>query len=135
MVFKPKKISEKARAEAISKINIKAEDLMAKEKADPTYIPMYCAMYPGLAKIVRNCGYALAIHGSLQRDFDLVCIPWVAHPAESHQVVDEILKVYALRVIGYPEIKEHGREAWTLSIGFGECFLDLSFMPLTYQKL
>jgi hypothetical protein len=33
-------------------------------------------------------------------------------------------------LIGEPETKEHGRVVWTLSIGFGDCFLDLSFMPL-----
>lgn len=96
---------------------------------DATLAPMYCALYPALAEMVRRHGYALAIHGTLQRDMDLTCIPWVPAPSDPATVVDEITTKLALRSVGEPEIKEHGREAWTISIGFGECFLDLSFMP------
>jgi hypothetical protein len=99
-------------------------------KPEPSNAPTYCAMYPDLAKIARQCGYALAVHGSVARDFDLVCIPWVECPSEPYKVVSEIRKAFALVLIGEPETKEHGRVVWTLSIGFGDCFLDLSFMPL-----
>ena len=103
-------------------------------KPDPTYAPIYCAMYPDLAKLVREYGYALSVHGSLQRDFDLVCIPWIQNPSEPYYVVSKISEEFAVRSICDPEIKEHGREVWTLSIGFGECFMDLSFMPRLYDE-
>lgn len=99
------------------------------KKPEPSFAPIYCGMYPDLAKLARRHGYALAIHGSLQRDFDLVCIPWVDKPSEPREVVDEMASVYALKVIGDPTIAAHGREVWTIAISFGECFLDLSFMP------
>lgn len=36
--------------------------------------PVYCAIYPGLAEIARNFGYALTVHGSLARDFVKVTV-------------------------------------------------------------
>lgn len=100
---------------------------------EPNYAPMYVAMYPGLATITRKHGYALAVHGTLGRDMDLICVPWVEYPSEPQAVVDAITNEFAVRQIGEPEKKEHGRHAWTISIGFGECFIDLSFMPIVYS--
>jgi hypothetical protein len=96
----------------------------------PNYSPVYCALYPELAEISRKHGYALSVHGSLARDFDLVCIPWVECPSLPEVVVKEMSTTFSFREIGEPGKKLHGRVAYTLSIGFGECFLDLSFMPL-----
>jgi len=100
---------------------------------DPNYAPVYCALYPSLAKIAREHGYALAIHGTLGRDMDLICIPWIKDPSEPDVVVDVFTTKFALRKImdedGEFTLKEHGRIAYTLSIAYGECFIDLSFMP------
>ena len=94
-----------------------------------SYAPIYCALYPDLAECVRKFGYALAVHGSLQRDFDLICIPWTDDIALPSAVVANIVDTFALRQVGAPSMKKHGRQVWTLSLSFGECFLDLSFMP------
>lgn len=94
-----------------------------------TYAPVYCAIYPALANVVRSHGYALAIHGSLSRDMDLICIPWVEKPSKPNIVVKDITKNFNIRLIGKPENKLHNRIAYTISIGHGECALDLSFMP------
>ena len=94
------------------------------------YAPVYCALYPEIAELTREFGYALAIHGSLARDFYLICIPWVEKPALPTDVIKAITKKFAIKLVGEnPEIKLHGREAWAISIAFGECFIDLSFMP------
>lgn len=96
---------------------------------DATYAPMYCALYPQLAGIARKHGYALAVHGTLGRDMDLICIPWVEQPSEPAEVVSQITGTFAIKTVGQPDTTVHGRERWTISIGFGECFIDLSFMP------
>lgn len=95
----------------------------------PNYAPVYAALYPGLAEITRNHEYALAIHGTLGRDMDLVCIPWGEHPSESKEVVKEITETFNIRQIGESNITHHGRERYSISTGFGECCIDLSFMP------
>ena len=107
-----------------------AEDDGRGKMKDPNYAPIYCALYPGIAKIVREHGYALAVHGSLARDFDLICIPWVEAPSEPKDVVDAIVSEFVIIKNGEPRIMLHGREVWTISIGFGECFIDLSFMQI-----
>lgn len=94
------------------------------------YAPVYACLYPQLTEIARAHGYALAAHGSLARDFDLICIPWVDSPSKPQQVVDSIVSTFAVLQVGKPETKKHGRIVYTLSLSFGECFLDFSFMPL-----
>ena len=96
---------------------------------DANYAPVYCAMYPKLAEIARQHGYALAVHGTLSRDMDLSCIPWTEAPSEPICVIESIKDAFCLRTIGEPDTALHGRERWTVSVGFGECFIDLSFMP------
>jgi hypothetical protein len=97
---------------------------------DASYAPMYCALYPQLAEIARRHGYALAVHGTLGRDMDLICVPWANEVSAPRAVLDEITSTFAIVLIGEaPTPHNHGREAWTISIGFGECFIDLSFTP------
>lgn len=92
------------------------------------FAPAYAALYPQLAEIARQHGYAMAVHGSMGRDFDVVCIPWIEEAGEPQAVVDAITKRFAIEQVHGWDVREHGREVTTLSIGFGECFVDLSFM-------
>lgn len=94
--------------------------------------PIYAAcLYPELAEMCRTKGWALAVHGSLARDFDLVCVPWHPNPVEPKRVVEAITHYYAFKEVGEPEVRLHGRLVYTIALKFGECFLDLSFMPTT----
>lgn len=93
------------------------------------FAPVYCALYPELAEVTRQHGYALAIHGSLGRDMDLICIPWTEEPSEPQAVIKALTATFAIKEVGAPETRAHGREVHTLSIAFGECSIDLSFMP------
>lgn len=101
------------------------------EEIKPNYAPIYAAaLYPDLAKVLVGYGYALAVHGSLARDFDLVAVPWspilLKNPDE---IVKEITTKFWIRQIGEPEVKAWNRIAYTLSVGHGECAIDLSFLP------
>ena len=104
--------------------------LFNAEKPEVGYSPIYCAMYPELAKLAREHGYALAVHGSMRRDMDLVCIPWTEDASEPQAVLDAIMATFAIELVHEDATpKPHGRFAYSLSVGFGECALDLSFMP------
>ncbi len=91
------------------------------------YSPVYAALYPEMAEISRKHGYALAIHGSMNRDFDVIAVPWRETISTDQELIDELVSTFAMTVVGEPTVKHHGRIAHTLSIGFGECFVDLSF--------
>jgi hypothetical protein len=95
-----------------------------------TVSPVYCAIYPELAEIARAHGYALAVHGSMASDFDLVAIPWTSDAAEPTKVLGAITEQFAFELRGECEIREHGRLGYSLTGCHGWCgHLDISFMP------
>ena len=94
------------------------------------FAPVYCSLYPEMAEISRKHGYAMAIHGTMARDFDLICIPWTDNPSAPQVVVDEFTSSFAMNDVTSPSIKPHGRMVYSISFGFGEFFADLSFMPV-----
>jgi hypothetical protein len=51
-------------------------DVFDKPGARPA--ASYALLYPHLVELVRPLGYALALHGSMNRDFDMVAVPWLA---------------------------------------------------------
>lgn len=100
------------------------------EEIVPNFAPFYAAgMYPGLCKIFQKHGYALAVHGSMARDFDLIAVPWVTRPHKHTTVIRDIKKKYAVIFSAKPKKMKHGRIAYSLSVSFGNCYLDVSFFP------
>lgn len=115
---------------------------------------MYATLYPGLCDIARAHGYALAIHGSVQVDLDLVAVPWTETATAPEALVKAMME--HLSAVDYrellkrectwaspeqieqmvekanekvkPEIKPHGRLAWNLYLHHGRK-VDLSVMP------
>ena len=124
------RLARNAKVRAGSRNRRQVMSTMTYEKPSPSYSPIYAAaLYPDLAEMARKHGYALAVHGSLRRDFDLIAIPWVEIPSEPQVLVDDICKHFDVHVVDSLGEKLHGRRAWTISVGFGHCALDLSFMP------
>lgn len=107
---------------------------MSKSAAElkPNYAPVYAAaLYPELCPIFHRHGYALAVHGSLARDFDLIAVPWSEHVSPPDVVMAGVTGEFAVELIGNLKTKQHGRLCQTISIGHGNCSIDLSFMPRT----
>lgn len=100
------------------------------KKPNPTYAPVYCIYYPGLSKLAREYGYGVAVHGSMQRDFDMICIPWIDEAKDPQTVVDAICDTFNFETVGDVTNKPHGRMVYALQPvgGKGVCF-DLGFMP------
>lgn len=105
----------------------------------------YAHLIGPLRAVARAHGYALTIHGSLERDIDLVAVPWVDR-ASAPADLAEALRVEAARVngaawcaesldadnpehfrLGMPGYKPHGRLVWAFQLG--GTYLDLSVMP------
>ena len=95
--------------------------------------PLYASgIYPKLAEVFRAHGYALAIHGSVISDFDLIAVPWCEDAADPKTVIDDVCTKLAVGWHGEQfTAKPHGRMATKLHMSFGECALDISFMPRT----
>lgn len=99
------------------------------------FSPLFASMYCGLCNIARKHGYALAIHGTMNIDFDLVAIPWTDEAVEPIVFINEMLNLMNLCGVENhglynlePTIKPHGRLAWLIILGNGAT-IDLSVMP------
>lgn len=101
----------------------------------------YRDLLPALRAAARRCGYALAVHGSEMRDFDVIAAPWVVEavpPAELAEAMRESIGGFFLegvvdgRDFSAPAQRPHGRQAWSIRLGGrGDRYIDLSVMPPT----
>lgn len=94
---------------------------------------------PLLRDAARAEGYALAVHGSLSRDLDLIAVPWTDEAKGADSVV-AALAAATKEATGWGDVsgrdenggktaKPHGRVAVTIVASF-ELSLDISVMPL-----
>lgn len=101
-------------------------------------------LIPPIQEAARAVGYAVAVHGSLERDLDLVACPWTDKAKPERDLVKAIRLAVAKELGGkclssadFTE-KPHGRHAYTLLLFSDSCveshagshpFIDLSVMP------
>lgn len=97
-------------------------------------------LIPALRHVAYRCGYALAVHGSLKTDIDLIAVPWRETAVGQAYVAEEIRKT-AEQIIGCavvrkydpnPEKKPCGRLAWAFYLQPEDIegpYIDLSVFP------
>jgi hypothetical protein len=98
-----------------------------------------------LRECAKASGYALAVHGSLMRDIDLIAAPWADSAVSADELAAKMIAVidtvngvamivndekagatnYVRRT---PEPKPHGRIGWSIHLGRGP-YIDLSILP------
>ncbi len=122
----------------------------------PAFAPAYVGMYVILAEIAREHGYALAVHGTVARDFDLIAIPWTDAAGDANVLIEKLREAvggliilsgtkggrydaargeFVEAVIENPSLKPHGRLAWNIHIDGGSAVLDVSVMPRVNHSL
>lgn len=115
---------------------------MRKSEPIPARAAAYVALYPMLLQIARDHGYALAVHGSVHRDFDLIAVPWIEE-ASDPLVLIQAFKEATSTVTHHedadylipdcnPSTKPHGRLAYSLhtsNTGMYGGYLDVSIWP------
>jgi len=83
---------------------------------------IYAACLPGIQDIAAKHCYAIAVHGSIQTDMDLIAVPWVDNADPAVNLINSIalsLKIYGGTTPHGPEQKTHGRMVWTIPMGCG----------------
>lgn len=80
-------------------------------------------------------GYALALHGSMARDLDLIAVPWTDDASDP----DVLIMAFHKFIVSKAHVdikgkyhatkKPHGRLAYAMSIGYEGHYLDISVMP------
>lgn len=101
----------------------------------------YGALINALRYVAERCGYALAVHGSLRRDIDLIAAPW-RDGAISAEGLIKYLRKATEEIIGcarvrkadegrQPEKKPCGRLGWSFYLTYDDNgpYLDISVMP------
>jgi len=99
-----------------------------------------------IRETARSLGYAIAVHGSLERDIDLIACPWTDGAVDECELAEAVRLVAAEHNGGIayidpreqpeewfqagcqPHGKPHGRRVWCFILGGGP-YIDLSVMP------
>jgi len=82
--------------------------------------------------VAREHGYALAVHGSMQRDLDLLAAPWVDDVSDAEVLIAALHERVQWIVEGGvdgPTEQPHGRRSWAITL-YGGPYLDVSIMPM-----
>jgi hypothetical protein len=79
-----------------------------KPKNDPRAelcLEYYDVLIAGLRHVAYRCGYALAVHGSLKRDIDLVGCPWRDSAVDAAYLIEELRKATE-SIIGFARTRD-----------------------------
>ncbi len=86
--------------------------------------PSLFAFYFEVAKeIGLTFGYNIVLHGSMNRDLDLIAIPWEQEVGDKKKMLEEIASAIGGYILNEEEerrnlfrVKYHGRECWVINI-------------------
>ena len=84
-----------------------------------------------LQAIAKSCGYAIALHGSMTKDMDVIAVPWTKRALRAQTMVRRMCEAMDLSFDheSNPSKRPHGRRAWSLVFDNGCGYIDLSVMP------
>jgi hypothetical protein len=106
----------------------------------PIPAPAYAGLYVLLCEIAREHGYALAIHGTMANDLDVIAIPWTDEAIPAKELAWAFFdKLHWMHHRALPddfyeiELKPHGRQAWKIPLFPGPACVDLSIMPRSFK--
>lgn len=91
----------------------------------------FLSIFPDMQKVARESGYALAYHGSLTRDFDLIAVPWRPRAVAPVTLAQRLHSAATQLVQPRPKLikkRPHGRVCYVLYVGT-YAYLDLSVTP------
>lgn len=100
----------------------------------------YASLLPILVASARTAGYALAPHGSMARDLDLIAVPWTDEATSAEDLILRLIAASGGHLTPCPLVAEHankhsvavekphGRRAWSIHLGH-QLYLDVSVMP------
>ena len=101
----------------------------------PAWPALYGVLYPVILDAAKGSGYAIALHGSLGRDMDVIAVPWTEDAIPEHELLDRVGQALTAHwwielkhIHGDPAVHPHGRLVWTIVLE-GGAFVDFGVMP------
>lgn len=84
---------------------------------------LYAFYFEGIKEIGLKYGYNIVLHGSMNRDLDLIAIPWQEVIGDKIQMLNEIAEAIGGYILEETEDqrklfreKFHGRDCWVINI-------------------
>lgn len=95
----------------------------------------YVFVWLRAVQVARNHGYAIGLHGSMNRDLDMIAVPWTEEASPAEDLVEAIRVDLSGELLREPNgaitvEKPHGRRAWGIRLPHSHAYVDLSVMPL-----
>ena len=91
----------------------------------------YSLTYTHMEETAHEFGYALGLHGSLNRDLDIIAVPWTVKAIPAKELIEKFVERSGLiKIEPQGAIKPHGRLCFSLGLG-GDSYIDLSILPIT----
>jgi hypothetical protein len=113
---------------------------------------LYTMFYEYLKQIAESYGYNLVINGSMNRDLDLIAVPWVDNPKSEQEMIKEFQEYLTGIYTTDPEgnipftVLPGNRHSYVIDLNRGdkhgewvrfsdqEYYLDISIIQLTINK-
>lgn len=92
----------------------------------------YAAMWDDIRQCAMDCGWAVALHGSLNSDMDIMAMPWVQEACSFERLIKEIVKLFNKNKLAENFRITYGEKPWgrvvaTIPI-WADFYLDISSM-------
>lgn len=111
-----------------------------QRRRKPAYALVYAGLVPVVQEIGRAHGYAIAVHGSMATDLDLIACPWTEEASDPDALIEAVCErlsvvYHPAQVNNNPSPRAHGRLAYSLVFDIADQFyvsgpyLDISVMP------
>lgn len=90
------------------------------QNPDPRWVDPGLPDFRLIWKLAREVGYSVGLHGSMQRDCDLIAAPWTEAAVSAQELIDHLCTGLNAFILGKqdpePAQKPHGRLAWCLQV-------------------
>ena len=95
---------------------------------------LYAALWEDIRHAAMDCGWAVALHGSLSRDMDIMAMPWVENATDADTMIrsivqrcfgDSLIAQYGTRCRRGE--KPHNRVCYSIPI-YEDYYLDISII-------
>lgn len=97
----------------------------------------YLKLIPPIREVARRAGYAIGVHGSLERDLDLIAAPWTDKAVTRETLlrrIKRVLPVHNSTKFEPWEKKPHGRRAIAIVLAYRKPDRSLAYVDLSVTR-
>ena len=98
----------------------------------------YASMWEDLKNAALNCGWSLALHGSLNSDMDIMAMPWTEDAKHVDEMINSLCSCFTDRkelicTVQVSDDKPNNRVVYTIPI-FADFYLDINVIRISKKE-